>query len=169
MAQAKLLSAVCAAGLVLAGCSATDDRAVGDSAVATVPAVADEGMPIGGPAPAIDGRTSWSGQQSAAFNDLFVTARDERGWRLMWQLVGEEPPGPLPDDAIAVGVFLGARPTAGYQVTVTQARETASDITVLYREVPPAAGATTAQILTSPYVIELLPQSTLPVNYDSAG
>ena len=169
MAQVTRWGAVLAAGCMLVACGAFGERPSVEPTTAAVPAVADEGMPITGPVPAIDGRTSWSGQQSAAFNDMFVTARDERGWRLLWQLVGEEPPGPLPDEAMAAGVFLGARPTAGYQVTITQAREAAGDITVLYREVPPPAGATTAQILTSPYVIELLPQSTLPVNYDSAS
>ena len=51
-----------------------------------------QATPMTGPVPRIDDRFTWSGQQSAAFNDMFVTAREERGWRLLWQLVGEDPP-----------------------------------------------------------------------------
>jgi hypothetical protein len=120
------------------------------------------------PAPDIGGRREWSGAQSAAFNDLFITARDDRGWRLMWQLVGEEPPGPLPPGAMGLGVFLGMRPTAGYLVDVTDVVITGDDVVATYEETTPLSGAMTAQMLTAPWAIELVSSSELPVHYRQA-
>ncbi|MCB9959268.1 MAG: protease complex subunit PrcB family protein [Rhodospirillaceae bacterium] len=169
MRQAIHALTLATAWLVLASCSGSQS---GDTAMAEpmgdTPQVA-QAVPLSGPVPRIDDRFTWSGQQSAAFNDLFVTAREERGWRLLWQLVGEDPPGPLPDEAMAVAVFLGARPTAGYQVAITDVLESPGEITVQYRETEPSAGATTAQILTAPYVVELVPLSSLPVNFETDG
>ena len=169
MRQAIHALTLATALLLVASCSSlrSGDTAMAEP-VGTSPQVA-QATPMTGPVPRIDDRFTWSGQQSAAFNDMFVTAREERGWRLLWQLVGEDPPGPLPEEAMAVAVFLGARPTAGYQVTITDVLESPSEITVQYRETPPAPGATTAQILTAPYVVELVPLSSLPVSFDTDG
>ena len=49
------------------------------------------------PGPGISGRNDWFGAQSAATMDILVTARDERSWRILWQLVGDEAPGELPE------------------------------------------------------------------------
>ncbi len=123
------------------------------------------GGPVLGPAPMILDRSDWSGAQSAAFNDMTVTARDERGWRLLWQLVGEAPPGPLPEGAMAVAVFLGQRPTAGYSVAITDVRSGSGRVVATYRETTPPAGDVTATVLTAPYAIRLAPLDSRPVDY----
>ena len=162
--------AVWMAPLLLAACvGAGDDDGMGDAAAPGSGTAVAEAQPITGPVPRINNRINWSGQQSAAFNDMFVTAREERGWRLMWQLIGDEPPGPLPEDAMAVAVFLGARPSAGYQVAITDVLDDGDEVLVQYLETPPAPGATTAQILTAPYAVELVPLSTLPVAFETDG
>ena len=162
------------AALGVAGCNVTGpgsgESGAGDAAAAAPPpAAASSGVPITGPRPQIAGTSNWSGAQSAAFNDMFVTARDERGWRLLWQLVGEDPPGPLPEEAMGLAVFLGARPTAGYRVEIAEVLESPGDVTALYRETTPPPGAVTSQILTAPYAITLVPMVELPVHYDEAG
>ena len=155
----------------VAGCNVTApvaDEAEAGSASAAMSA-ANIGAPITGPRPMVAGTSDWSGAQSAAFNDMFVTARDERGWRLLWQLVGEDPPGPLPDGAMGLAVFLGARPTAGYRVEISEVLQSPADVTAVYREMTPAPDAVTSQVLTAPYAITLVPLSQLPVHYDNAG
>ena len=90
--------------LLLAGCGADTSPidALGGGQESAVPAVEELSIPLT-PGPGINGRTDWFGAQSAANMDILVTARDERSWQIIWQLVGQEPPGALPEDAMAVG------------------------------------------------------------------
>jgi hypothetical protein len=118
--------------------------------------------------PAVDGRRAWSGQVSAAFNDMFVTAREPRGWDLVWQLVGEPPPGPLPEGAMAVAVFLGSRPTGGYAVDVVGMSYRPDQVLAFYRETEPPEDAVVTQQLTAPWTVRLAPASPLPVHYLTA-
>ena len=146
---------------VLAGCNTSSESE--EVASTGGESASESAVPLPGPTPTIAGQASWSASESAAFNDLFITAREDRGWRLMWQLVGEEPPGELPENAMAVGVFLGARPTLGYDVDVLEILQTEDDIRVVYQETVPDGVAATQ--LSAPYVIELAPFSNLPVHY----
>jgi len=98
---------------------------------------------------------------------MFVTARDRRGWELLWQLAGEAPPGPLPENAIGVGVFLGMRPTAGSGVEVVDVLYWPQEVLVVYEEIPPPADAPAAQALTAPYAIAVAPASEAPVHFRS--
>ena len=156
-----------AAMVSLAACAENDMGGLiaGDDAETQVATASSEFLPVTGPAPTIDGRSGWSGAQSAAFNDLFFTARDERGWRLLWQLVGEEPPGPLPDGGMAVAVFLGARSTAGFSVDITRILSNDEETVVEYRETTPVNDDAAAQVLTAPYAIELTSRDDAPVHY----
>ena len=151
----------------LAACAENDVTGLlsADDPEPQVAAASSELLPVTGPSPTIDGRSGWSGAQSAAFNDLFFTARDERGWRLLWQLVGEDPPGPLPDGGMAVAVFLGARSTAGFSVDITRILANDEETVVEYRETTPVNDDATAQVLTAPYSIELTASNDAPVHY----
>lgn len=146
----------------------------GDETVTSLPmaetppelaAISGQPLPQG---PGLEGRREWSGATSAAFNDLFVTARDDRGWRLIWQLVGQDPPGPLPSGSMGLGVFLGMRPSAGYLVDVTDTLVTDDDVVAVYEETKPLAGAMTAEMLTAPWTVELVSLSDLPVHFREA-
>jgi hypothetical protein len=121
--------------------------------------------------PAMDGQRVWSGASSAAFNDMTVTARDPRGWELVWQLIGEPPPGPLPEDAMAVSVFLGSRPTGGYAVEIVRVGSGEDEVLVVYRETEPGPDMMVTQALTAPWTVRLVPESALPVQYlkDTGG
>jgi hypothetical protein len=146
------------AAIALAGCAA------GDGEPQARPAPGTEGEPP--EMPAIGGERVWSGAVSAAFNDMFVTARDQRGWELVWQLVGEQPPGPLPDGAMAVSVFLGSRPTGGYGVDIVGMRYREDQVLVFYRIIEPPEGAAATQALTAPYTVRLAPEAPArPVHY----
>ncbi|HET8727216.1 MAG TPA: protease complex subunit PrcB family protein, partial [Alphaproteobacteria bacterium] len=131
----------------------------------------EEPVPLDGPAtplapgPAIDGRTEWSGPNATATADVFVTARDDQGWRTLWQLAGTAPPAPLPEGAMAVAVFLGQRPTSGYTVELGDVVRRGEAVIVSYRETQPAPDAVVSQALTSPYAVRLVAETEAPVRY----
>lgn len=117
------------------------------------------------PGPVIGGQQQWAGQQSAARIDLAMTARDDRGWRILWQLVGQEPPGPMPTGAMAIAVFVDERPTAGYELIVTGVQSGPIGTTVMVAERTPSPTTPVAQIVTAPYIVALLPLTTADVMF----
>ncbi len=64
---------------------------------------------------------------------------------------------------MVVAVFLGTRPTNGYRVSLPEIRMTEWVIEVTYAEIPPDPRQNHAQVLTSPYVLSILPRSEAPV------
>jgi len=125
----------------------------------------------------------WKGPLSAAAVDATLTARDQRSWNILWQMIGEEAPGPLPDGRMAIAVFRAAeqsRPrqlefneiVAGETAMVVGFRSLLTDVSnsgdsALARvEDAPGTGDDTAQtVVTAPYIVRLLPVSQLPVYY----
>lgn len=111
------------------------------------------------PGPGINGRTDWFGAQSWAMTDILLTARDERAWQVLWQLIDLEagPPGELPEGAMAVAVFLGQRPTGGYTAAFESVSlEEDGQVVARYLETAPPAGAIVSQALTAPYAVRLV-------------
>lgn len=66
---------------------------------------------------------------------------------------------------MAVVIFLGERPTAGYGVVVEGVRQVAGVIEVRYRVVSPGEGEVVAQVITRPGVILLLNRTDCPVRF----
>lgn len=127
------------------------------------PAVVAAALP---PGPTLGGQQQWSGQQSAARIDLTMTARDDRGWRILWQLVGLEPPGDLPAGAMAVAAFVDERPTAGYELVVSGVRAGAGGTVVTIGERAPSPTVPVAQVVTAPYLVALLPLTSGDVAFE---
>lgn len=133
----------------------------------------------------------WSGPLSAFAVEATITARDQRSWNILWQMVGEEPPGPLPDGRMAVAVFQSADegPPRKLEFSEIVAGETA--LVIGYRnllaeepaELEPsdaqdsaddskqndvdqdAAEPTQVTDFRAPYIVRLLPLSPLPVYF----
>lgn len=161
---------VAAALLLLAGCGADTSPidALGGGQETTVPMVEELSIPLT-PGPGVNGRTDWFGAQSAANMDILVTARDERSWRIIWQLVGQEPPGELPEGAMAVGVFLGQRPTGGYTVAFERVSVNDGQIVARYLETVPPTDAIVSQNLTAPYAVRLVRAHQGPIQFTRIG
>ncbi len=159
MVLAAALAACAPSGSAGRGGAVPD--AAGDAAPGSVPQRTE-------PLPVIAGQRQWTGSQSAAFTDMFVMARDQRGWELLWQLAGNNPPGPLPDGAMGAGVFLGMRPTAGYGVEVVDMLYWPHEVVVVYDETAPPPDAAAAQVVTAPYAIAVAPASEAPVHFRRA-
>jgi len=166
--------ALLAAAALLAGCGETGIGSVGEAfglGGDDPPVAADgtaEAVPAA-PVPAVGGQRSWSGPQSAAAVDLRMVAEDERAWGILWQLVGEPAPGPLPDGAMALAVFVGVRPTGGYAVDILDVARTDGAVAVTYRETMPAPDAVVTQALSAPYRILLVQPSDDPVVFRPAS
>jgi len=105
-------------------------------------------------------RTIDKGQESAIDSARQVTVAGPEEWEKLWHEHAPNRPVPQVDFSrdIVVGVFLGTRPTAGFGVEITAAREEGAGIVVQYRENRPPPGAIAAQILTAPYHLVVIPK-----------
>jgi len=89
-----------------------------------------------------------------------AVARSAAEWSTLWtQHAGDRArPAVDFDKDMAVAVFLGTRPTAGFAVEIVGAREEGATLIVSYREARPKPGDVAAQILTSPYHLVAVPK-----------
>src|SRR4030043_2318510 len=59
----------------------------------------------------------WKGAQGGPSEFSVVVARSKAEWRTLWGIIGQEPPASFdPSSEVAIAIFLGQRPTAGYDV-----------------------------------------------------
>jgi hypothetical protein len=70
---------------------------------------------------------------------------------------------------MVVGVFLGARNTAGYSVEIVGYRENEGGLVVGYRETTPGADRVTAQIITSPFALAAVPRRSGEVTFQKVN
>ncbi len=129
--------------------------------------------------PGIDGYFEWTGTQAGVQGRTTLIARTEQEWQDMWQLAATPAPGPLPQGWMGIGVFLGMRQTAGYSVAIEGVTEQVTtdqrfiqqglpasrEVVISYGERAPAPGAMSAQVLTSPYVIRIVPRMDWPTRF----
>ena len=108
--------------------------------------------------------TEWKGQLSLVAKETSIAAAAQVEWEELWRKVGSEPPATLPDDSIAIGIFLGQRPTAGYGISILSAAKQDGSFVVAYRENKPSGAA--AMVLTYPYLIGLYPKTGLPITFE---
>lgn len=97
-----------------------------------------------------------------------VVARDATEWAALWKQHAGATPRPAVDlgSRTVVAVFLGSRPSAGYQVEITGTREKNGVLFVLWQERRPDPGDVTAQILTSPAVIATVPKFAGEIRFE---
>ena len=97
-----------------------------------------------------------------------VVVRSSEEWAKLWQMHSPDHERPAVDFArdMVVAVFLGSRPTAGYAVEIVGARETQGTLVVQYRIRAPGRDAITAQVLTAPYQLVLVPRHAGDVKFD---
>lgn len=164
MRRARPLVAAALLLPALSGCGGASAWLAGESTVAAAEMPPSEaGVPL-------VGRRQWQGDVSRAQTTAFLVARNEAEWKALWDLVGREPPGALPERLMALGVFLGTRTSTGYGVDIQtirlDSRQGQRDrLLVEYREKSPPEEMMVAQVLTSPYAIILVDLTDAPVRY----
>jgi PrcB C-terminal len=97
-----------------------------------------------------------------------VIVRDRAEWAALWSAHAPGRPQPEVDfsSEMVVGVFVGTRPTAGFAVEIVGYRAVGSDVVVQYAEAIPPRGAITAQVLTSPFHLVVVPKQTGNVTFE---
>ncbi len=113
----------------------------------------------------------WKGIHSAITEYRPVIVQNPEGWEKLWQehTAGTVPPPPLPSvdftKSMVVGIYNGNKPTAGYEVEMTEIQKESDQMVVMYKETSPLPGAVSAQILTQPFHLKVIPKTTLPIQF----
>jgi len=96
-----------------------------------------------------------------------VTVRTAAEWQKLWKEHSPDEKMPAVDfnSHMVVGIFLGSKPSAGYQVEILNVRPEANDLVVEYVQKQPGRGMMTAQILTEPYDLVAVPKHAGPVRF----
>ena len=118
--------------------------------------------------PADTPRTIDKGEQSNIDDAKQVVARTEAEWTRLWQQHTPDRKRPAVDFSkeMVVGVFMGSRPTAGYNVSIVSTFVKDGNVLVRYQESTPRPGAITAQVLTFPYHLVAVPKANGAVKFE---
>ena len=106
------------------------------------------------------------GVRSRVREPLQAVIRTPAEWDTLWTRHAGRPASPPPVDfagEMVIAIFVGTRPTDGYQVDITELRATDQGIEVTYRERTPPPGALVHPVLTAPFHIIRVPRSEEPV------
>ncbi len=116
-------------------------------------------------------RTVDKGEQSNVDEAKQVVVRTEAEWTKLWQQHSPDRKRPAVDLSkdMVVGVFMGSRPTAGYNVSIVSTFAKDGSVLVQYRESQPRPGTMAAQILTFPYHLVAVPKTAGDVKFEKAS
>jgi len=97
-----------------------------------------------------------------------AVVRNDAAWKALWQRHAGDRPMPAIDFGkdMVVGVFMGSRPTAGYDIAITKTLEKDGALWVWYRERMPARGVMLAQVLTFPFHLVAVPKTAGEVKFE---
>jgi hypothetical protein len=88
---------------------------------------------------------------------LQTVIRDQDEWNAFWKRHSSTDANPAPAPIVdfgremVVGIFLGEKPTSGYEVEIVRAERSDSSLYFYYREESPRPGAMVTQALTQPF------------------
>jgi PrcB C-terminal len=113
-------------------------------------------------------RTIDKGEQSNIDSARQVVIRTEADWMKLWQQHSPDRQRPTVDFAkdMIVGVFMGSRSSAGYNISIVSTFAKDGNVIVQYREATPRPGTMTAQVLTFPYHLVAIPKAAGDVKFD---
>ena len=104
-------------------------------------------------------QTVVKGSRSGVREPLQIVVRSQAEWDALWKrhvsIETNPPPPPTIDfnKQIVIGVFLGEKPTGGFDVEIIRAEQTDSALVIHYREKNPLQGGIVIQALTQPFHI----------------
>lgn len=100
-----------------------------------------------------------------------AVARTQGEWVALWDRHTRTRTAPPPPPAVdfsremVVALFMGERPTGGYEIEVTQVERTAAGLTVHHRAKSPDPGDMLTQSLTSPFHLVKLARTDESVTF----
>jgi VWFA-related protein len=100
-----------------------------------------------------------------------VVAKNAAEWRALWQRHAPGRPEPPVDFTrnMVVAVFLGSRPSGGFQVDITNVRSDGKTMVVEWAERRPAPGQVAVQIMTAPSHLATVPKHEGDVRFEKVG
>ena len=107
----------------------------------------------------------WSGANARSAVETQELISDAQVLKVYWTLLnpGEVPP-PVDFETQAVVVLVSSRkPTAGWRVVVDRLEDAPANIVVWYREEAPEPEGFVAQVLTRPWMMQVVPRPAKPV------
>jgi PrcB C-terminal len=113
-------------------------------------------------------RTVDKGEQSNIDEARQVVVRTDAEWTKLWQQHSAARPRPTVDFAkdMIVGVFMGSRSSAGYNISIVSTFAKDGNVIVQYRESTPRPGTMAAQVLTFPYHLIAIPTAAGEVRFE---
>ena len=121
-------------------------------------------------------QTIAKGYRSGVRESLQVVASNRAEWDALWKrhVSIETNPAPTPainfDKEIVIGVFLGEKPTGGYDVEIIRVEQTDGALVLHYREKSPLPGSIAIQALTQPFhIIQVVRDDNLKPTFRRAS
>lgn len=126
-----------------------------------VPASGFADLPPSDPDPA----SGWQGDNGPISGERGELVTRPEAFQLYWLTLMPGQPTPEVDfNTQAVLLLLaGEKPTAGYSVRISHTEEKGGNLVVHYRVEPPPPGTLTAQVVTRPWSMTVIPKPSLPV------
>jgi VWFA-related protein len=100
-----------------------------------------------------------------------VVARNDNEWQALWRRHAPGRPAPAVDFTknMVIAVFLGSRPSGGYQVQIVGVRSAGATLVVQWSEQRPGPGQVAAQVMTAPAHIVSVPRHAGEVRFEQVG
>jgi len=96
-----------------------------------------------------------------------ITARTAAEWQAIWRAHAPDSKTPAVDFStrMVVGVFLGTKPSTGYDVEIVNTKEQGGALVVEYVVRQPKRGEVSADILTQPYHLVSVARHADPIRF----
>lgn len=96
-----------------------------------------------------------------------AVAFTEGEWSTLWRAHAGDKALPKVDftKRRVIAIFLGSRPTAGYEIEIVGVKADGGNVTVEWTEVRPKPGVLLAQVMTSPAVIASIPTTAANIGF----
>jgi hypothetical protein len=116
------------------------------------------------------------GSRSGVRDPLQTVVRGPAEWKTLWQKHASIKPNPPPTPAvdfskdIVAGVFLGEKPTGGYDIAIIRIEQSHNALVIEYREKNPVPGSIVTQALTQPFhIVKVFGASSLRASFRRAS
>ena len=97
------------------------------------------------------------GYRSGVREPLQIVVRSQAQWITLWRRHSNDlnatPPAVVFELEVVVAIFLGEKPTGGYDVTILRAEQSGDELIIDFQEKIPAPGSINIQVFQQPFHI----------------